>query len=167
MKRDLFTLPLGLRDESGRFVAGRSYSPSTQFKPGARAAIDTEFKPGERPSIATEFRAGQAAHNRLPVGSVKVRRETHTGLFRAWVKTTEPNVWQKRAVVVWISENGPVPKGKVIHHRDRDSLNDDPSNLEALTKSEHAEEHRSELLAWRHSEDALNFGHENEYARVA
>jgi hypothetical protein len=133
----------------GRFVAGRSYSPQTQFKPGMRVAPATEFKPGEHRSAATEFKPGQDAHNHLPVGSVRVRRETHTGLDRAWVKTAEPNEWRKRAVVVWESLHGPVPRGSVVHHRDRNSLNDEPANLQAMTRKEHADEHRGELVAAR------------------
>lgn len=131
--------------QEGRFLPGHSYSPQTQFKKGQRAAL------------ATEFKAGQDAHNRLPVGSVSVRRETHTGLNRAWIKTAEPNVWRKRAVVVWEAVNGPVPRGSVVHHRDRNSLNDDIENLQALTRCEHADEHRNELLIAR-----ANFAHERE-----
>jgi hypothetical protein len=133
----------------GRFVAGHSYSPQTQFKRGMRVAPATEFKPGEHRSAATEFKPGQDAHNRLPVGSVRVRRETHTGLDRAWVKTAEPNEWRKRAVVVWEAIHGPVPRGSVAHHRDRNSLNDEPANLQAMTRKEHADERRGELIAAR------------------
>lgn len=134
---------------TGRFVAGLNYSPSTQFKPGAHAAPATEFKPGQRVSIATEFKSGQLAHNHLVVGTVRIRRETHTGLDRAWIKTAEPNEWRKRAVVVWERTNGPVPLGSCVHHRDRNSLNDAPENLQALTRKDHADEHRGELLAAR------------------
>lgn len=149
---DLFA---GAPRESGRFISGNSYSPSTQFQTGAHVAIATEFKPG------------QAAHNLLPVGSIRIRRETHTGLDRAWIKTAEPNVWQKRAVIVWVAANGPVARGKVVHHKDRDSLNDAPSNLAALTRKEHADEHRIELIESRRGYVAANFAHEREIARAA
>lgn len=137
------------RKDDGRFVPGYSYSLGTQFKPGQRVAPATEFKSGEHRSLLTEFKPGQAAHNRLPVGAVSIRRETHTGLNRAWVKTAEPNVWRKRAVVVWEELHGPVPLGSVVHHRDRDSMNDNPTNLQVLTRTEHADEHRGELVASR------------------
>jgi len=123
--------------KEGRFVPGYSYSPRTQFKKGMRTAP------------ATEFKAGQEAHNRLPLGSVRIRRETHTGLDRAWIKTAEPNVWRKRAVVVWEAAHGPVPRGSVVHHRDRNSLNDSIDNLQGLTRKQHADEHRGELIAGR------------------
>lgn len=154
------------RTEAGRFMAGKSYSPATQFKPGQHPAPATEIQPGQRLSPATEFKPGMDAYNRLPVGAVRVRRETHTGLDRAWVKTAEPNVWRKRAVLVWEAEHGPVARGLVIHHRDRDSLNDAPTNLQALTRKEHTDEHRGELEAAR-ARNGANFAHERERGQVA
>ena len=154
------------RAAAGRFLPGTNYSPATEFKPGEHAAPATEIRPGQRLSPATEFKPGIEAHNRLAVGSVRVRRETHTGLDRAWVKTAEPNVWRKRAVVVWESEHGPVPLGLVIHHRDRDSLNDSPTNLLALTRKEHTDEHRGELEAAR-ALNGASFTHEREIVRAA
>lgn len=123
--------------EVGRFTPGHHYSRAT------------EIRKGERRSPATEFRPGQTAHNKLPVGSVCIRKETHTGLKRAWVKVSEPNVWKKRAVVVWEAHHGPVPRGHVVHHRDRNSLNDEPNNLVALTRRRHAAVHKEDLHAWR------------------
>ncbi len=134
--------------EAGRFVTGFSYSPDTQIKPGERRSRATEFKPGEHRSPTTEFKSGQPAHNKLPVGTTRIRRETHTGLLRAWKKVAEPNVWVKRAVLVWESINGPLPKGWVVHHDDRNSLNDSIGNLYGLSRRDHAAEHREELQAW-------------------
>jgi hypothetical protein len=111
--------------ESGRFIAGFAYSRETQFRPG------------EHRNPATEFRR------------VTIRIETHTGLPRAWVKVAEPNVWKKRAVVVWESLHGPLPRGQVVHHHDRNSLNDEPNNLQAMTRSQHIAEHKGETHAWR------------------
>ncbi len=134
--------------ENGRFVSGFSYSPETQIKPGEHKSQQTEIKPGQRLSPSTEFKPGQVARNKLPIGSVRIREETHTGLLRAWVKVAEPNVWQKRAILVWESMRGPLPKGWVVHHKDRDSLNDHPDNLVGMTRRDHAAEHRRELQAW-------------------
>lgn len=133
------------RADGGRFARGVRSSPETMFKPGERRSPRTEFKPGEHRSRASEFTPGQAAHNHLPVGSETVRVEWYTGKRRAWVKVAEPNRWRKRAIVVWESTNGPLPRGMVVHHIDRDALNDDPANLVALTRAEHVEEHRAEL----------------------
>lgn len=105
--------------------------------------------PGERHSQSTEFKRGQLARNKLPAGAVRERRETNTGLMRAWVKVAEPNVWQKRAIVVWESVHGPLPQGQVVHHRDRNSLNDEPDNLVALTMTAHQAEHELEMAEAR------------------
>lgn len=132
--------------ESGRFISGRSASPATQILKGERKSPSTEFKPGQRMSVATEFIPGQPAHNKLPIGSVRTRIETHTRSPRAWIKLADPDVWQKRAIVVWEAHHArKLPRGWVVHHRDRDSMNDEPANLQAMTKQEHINEHRNEL----------------------
>lgn len=110
----------GMPRHRGRFIAGVNYGAGTQFQ------------------------RGRASENKLPLGSVTVR--TVRGKKRAWVKIAEPNVWRLRAVVEWEKVHGPVPAGKLIHHRDHDSLNDAPGNLVALTRKEHAAEHQRELV---------------------
>lgn len=97
-------------------------------------------------SPATEFKPGQPARNHEPVGTVKIRqRRNRPESPRAFVKVAEPNVWRLRAVVAWEVEHGALPRGHVVHHKDRNSLNDAPGNLAALTRAEHIAEHRSEL----------------------
>jgi hypothetical protein len=141
--------------DSGRFVSGVRYSPTTQIKPG------------ERRSIRTEFKHGHPSHNKLPVGSVRERRETHTGLMRAWVKVAEPNVWKTRAVIVCESIHGPLPRGYVVHHKDRDSLNDNPLNLVALTRKDHQNEHRLDIALGHVASVLANFKHEFGYQEGA
>ena len=62
-----------------------------------------------------------------------------------------PDGWIEFARVVWELGHGKVPTGLLIHHRDRDTLNDVLSNLEILTRAEHLNEHRSEIVAGRQS----------------
>jgi hypothetical protein len=133
----------------GRFVQGNRYSPRTEFQPGERSNPESEIKPGQRLSPRTEFKPGQPAHNKANVGAVKIRRDANSKLMRAWVKTAEPNVWMKRAIVVWERHNGPLKKGLVVHHRNGDSLNDHPSNLQAVTRKQHADIHRAQMFAAR------------------
>jgi hypothetical protein len=135
--------------EQGRFVRGHRASPSTEIRPGERRSPATEIQAGERRSPQTEFRKGQAAHNRLPVGSVRIRKRF--GALRAFVKVSEPNTWLPRARVVWEQARGPMPRGHVIHHRDRDPLNDAIENLACLSRAEHRMEHHDEVQAWRAS----------------
>lgn len=104
-----------------------------------------------RRANASSFRPGRRTHNRLPVGAVTIRRRPSrpTEKPRAWVKVAEPNVWKPRAVVVWEAANGPVPKGHVVHHVDRNRLNEDLANLELESRAAHLQEHRPEFEAKR------------------
>jgi hypothetical protein len=84
--------------------------------------------------------------NRLPVGSETIRRDRGDGLPRVYRKVADPNVWRLRAVLVWEAANGPVPVGHVVHHDDRDSLNDSLGNLQCLSRAEHVQEHRNDRV---------------------
>ena len=46
---------------------------------------------------------------------------------------------------IWKDAYGEIPKGYQIHHKDRDSLNNDPSNLECLPESEHRRHHAEQM----------------------
>lgn len=56
--------------------------------------------------------------------------------------------------VIWTRHNGPIPGGFVVHHTDGDTANNDISNLELLTPSDHSKEHpesiRKAIDAARH-----------------
>ena len=43
---------------------------------------------------------------------------------------------------VWARANGPIPPGHVIHHKDGDSLNNQPENLGLMLSSEHTRHHK-------------------------
>ena len=53
-------------------------------------------------------------------------------------------------VLVWEQAHGPKPPGFDIHHKDDDSLNNDLSNLELLSKVDHQ---RTGSPYWRRSAD--------------
>lgn len=60
---------------------------------------------------------------------------------------------------VWIFYNGSIPKGKEIHHKDRNTGNNLITNLECLSKSEHCKIHAKEnsgLGKWVKSEEGRN-----------
>lgn len=46
---------------------------------------------------------------------------------------------------VWEFYNGPIPEGYVIHHIDRNRANNDISNLQCLTATEHSQLHGRQL----------------------
>ena len=92
------------------------------------------------------FIDGIPSENRCEVGSVKVRtRHKRNGEKRAFIKIGEPNTWILLAKFVWEKEHGPIPRGFVVHHKDRNKLNDSAENLKLITKAEHLAEHRSEF----------------------
>ncbi len=43
---------------------------------------------------------------------------------------------------IWKEKNGEIPKGYVIHHIDKNRKNNDISNLQLLSKSEHTKIHK-------------------------
>lgn len=47
---------------------------------------------------------------------------------------------------IYADHHGPIPDGYLVHHADHDKSNNDPSNLVALTRKEHAAEHRNDEL---------------------
>lgn len=126
------------------FHAWQKRNPNSgQFDPGSKpwnaGVKGTHFSP------STEFKAGRRGENWLPVGSV-TERVDKGGNTRAHVKIAEPNKWRERAIVVWENFHGMrLPKGSVVHHKDRNPLNDAISNLQALTRAEHISVHREDL----------------------
>lgn len=122
---------------------------------GHRHKSTSRFKPGNKPwnkgmkgihlSPESEFKPGRESATKMSIGSVTVRKRR--GHKRAFVKIADPNVWSERAKVVWEKHNGKIPKGMVIHHKDRDTLNDNIGNLQMMTRAEHIDEHRHELQA--------------------
>lgn len=145
------------RDKSGprpiRFCSADCYQ-GWRRRTGQKAGC---FERGQKPwnagikglhlSPQTEFKSGQIAFNKMSVGDDTIRIDKN-GRLRWWVKIAEPNVWRERAIVVWERHSKTtLPAGCVVHHRDRNSTNDDPENLQLMTRAEHIEEHRADLLA--------------------
>lgn len=51
---------------------------------------------------------------------------------------------------VWEHNNGPIPEGHHVHHKDGNTLNNDPENLECLSNLEHRREHwNDERAEWQ------------------
>ena len=48
-------------------------------------------------------------------------------------------VWLHR--YIWEKNNGPIPEGYVVHHKDHNKMNNDISNLEMVSDIEHRLEH--------------------------
>lgn len=93
-------------------------------------------------SPATEFKDGHTKRAHSPVGTTRIRKDK-AGNLRAWIKC-EDKSWLPRAQLVWTKVHGAIPDGSVVHHIDRDSLNDDIWNLELVTRAEHWKIHQDE-----------------------
>lgn len=117
----------------------------------------TSFKPGLIPwnkgltgihlSPETEFRPGDKNIHDAPIGTVTIRKDKNGALRRFIKLEAYPVPWVEFARVVWSNHHGLIPDGMVVHHRDRDTLNDEIENLELLGRGEHLAEHRAEIRA--------------------
>jgi hypothetical protein len=99
-------------------------------------------------SKSGQFKKGIIPKNKLKVGAVTIRIRKEQGP-RAFVKTAEPNTWERRARIVWQKFRGPVPHGFIIHHIDGNSLNDKISNLRLVNRHEHLRLHRDAFATER------------------
>ncbi len=125
---------------------------------GHRHKSGSRFRQGNEPwnkgkrgihlSPETEFLPGRDNGQKLPFGSETIRTDK-SGRPRCWVKTRAG--WCPRAQVVYRAKHGNIPTGKVVHHKDGDTLNDRPGNLIALTPAEHMAEHAQDLREARHA----------------
>lgn len=120
--------------------------PSNAFSPGSEP-WNKNLK-GIRLSPASEFKPGPRPDCQAPLGAESTFIDRQ-GNSRVRVKVAQPNKWKLRSVKTWQEHYGPIPKGNVIHHHDRNTLNDDIDNLRCLTRAQHVEEHRLELQAAR------------------
>jgi len=125
------------RKMTGNTLAAGNGGNATSFKAGV-----VPWNAGTRGVMKANsgsFRPGQTPHNVGTVGEIRVRVDKG-GNRRQWVRTGDG--WRLLSRHVWASVHGPVPRGMVIHHVDRDTLNDALSNLRAMTRAEHINEHR-------------------------
>ena len=96
-------------------------------------------------SPETEFKKGSVPANKCVVGTTKIRTRRRDGQSHAWIKVAEPNKWKQRHRLVWEEMHGSLPKGFVIHRLDGDSLNDEITNLVAMSRADHMMLHMPEF----------------------
>ncbi len=97
----------------------------------SKAHADQWWK-GKHRSRDSEFKSGNDNGRQVPIGSEHIVK----GYVR--VKVAQPNVWRQRAHIVWEQAHGrPLPKGWIVRKLDGNPLNDDPANLEALSRGAH------------------------------
>lgn len=107
------------------------------------------------------FQPGQQCATREKLRSVKIRKGKN-GVLRAWVKVSElgsPSDWKLRAVAKWEKHRGPLRPGWLVHHKDRNTLNDRLSNLATMSRADHLNEHRGEFVKARKRNHANRLRH--------
>ena len=98
-------------------------------------------------SLATAFKKGMKPDNFLEIGSTTIRIDK-SGKSRRWIKVSNDYPrWLPYAQWLWTKTHGEIENGLLVHHKDGDSLNDTIENYQLVTRSEHINIHRSELLA--------------------
>lgn len=100
-------------------------------------------KRGLHLSPKTEFKKGQKPLNLLEIGTISLRKDKHNKI-RQFIKISG-NKWEEYAKYQYKKYIGEIRKGNIIHHKDFDCLNDNPDNLEQLTRAEHINKHRQQM----------------------
>lgn len=118
------------------------------FKKGQKPM--NPIKKGERISKETEFKKGGTPHNKVEVGTIKIRKVKNTYKYDYFIKIKEPNIWITYWQYVWEQANGSIPKGMVIHHINGNHHDNRLENLICITKKEHINLHRQELINGMH-----------------
>lgn len=107
------------------------------------------FQPGTKPwntglsirmhpnAVRTQFQKGHVPINALYDGVIveRIRRKEKTP--RNFIRVASMK-WILHSRYVWEQHYGPIPSGHVIRHRDGNTLNDDPANLECISKAANA-----------------------------
>lgn len=76
-----------------------------------------------------------------------------------WYRSSKP-MQKYLHRVIWEKKNGPIPKGKHVHHKDHDQSNnpEDCSNYELLSDWEHQQHHMKERYANARKDEGDNGG---------
>ena len=90
-------------------------------------------------------------HPRSKTVGTEIKKVDSSGRGRMWVKVAHPNVWVQRARYIYEEQGFIIPNGKIIHHKDGNTLNDDLDNLMCVTRKWHINYHRKELTIRRPS----------------
>lgn len=88
----------------------------------------------------------------IEFNGIKYSRHKDNGYYcrGKWYKTGETMLHR----AIWAAANGPIPSGHHIHHVDGNHENNDLSNLEAISASDHAKHHAKDN-SWVGSKENL------------
>jgi len=97
---------------------------------------------GFRPSQETEFKEGVHVGKEHPswTGGEQVMK---SDCVYEW---SGVNKRVRRPRKIYEEHHGPIPKGYVVIHKDHNRYNDDPSNLEAISRAENMKRNNHKKL---------------------
>ena len=119
-------------------LSGIHLSPASEFKKGSEPW--NKNTKGIHLSPKSEFKKGQDALVKYKIGTIQKRKMN--GGFRNWIKIEHPKKWILYSRYLWLKNGRKLIKGMVIHHKNKNQLDDKISNLVQLSKSKHLEIHR-------------------------
>lgn len=130
----------------------KSYMIGNQYRKGKKPT--NSFQIGHEPwnkgikglhlSPSTEFKKGDRPSKTCSVGTITTRCDK-SGKMRNYIKVAEPDVWQYYYVFLIEQSGQTIPKGSVVHHINKNPLDDRIENLQILTRAEHINIHRKDL----------------------
>ena len=94
-------------------------------------------------SKETEFKKGIKSINHKEVGEICLRKEKNDK-ERNYIKVAEPDKWELYPVYLVKQAGFEIPKGSVVHHINKNCLDDRIENLQILTRAEHINIHRED-----------------------
>lgn len=104
-------------------------------------------------SPRTELKKGRKSEKFL-IGTIRERIDNN-GKKRNYIKIGSPNKWEVYYKYLWEQKFGIIPKGYVIHHINKISNDDRLENLELLTRKEHINIHREDILVLKLTQNGI------------
>jgi hypothetical protein len=121
----------------GKQVSSDPRSISTRIQKGVPTTKGMRMSDATREKVKhTWFKKGALPLNTAKEGdgATRIRKDKNGRAYR-FVRVAV-KVWVHEHTLVWERHNGRPAKGMVIWHKDGDSLNNDISNLECITRAE-------------------------------
>ena len=97
-----------------------------------------DLVPGDSLKIMTKFEA--------PVVDVLKNAKGHSKQAYWWLTLGGQTVRAEHRLIAEFFGNAPIPRGHVVHHKDRNAQNNAPENLQVMSKADHDRHHAQEML---------------------
>ena len=135
-----FHIQLGL-NQIAAFIKNHKLNSGLngRFKPGH--APYNKGKTGHHGGEVTQFKTGHKPWNYKPVGTERIDGDGYVG-----IKTTDPNKWRPKHLIIWEAANGPAPKGHAVIFGDGNRFNFDLNNLLLVSRKELAVLNHKDLI---------------------